>query len=144
MASVLDVAKYILERSGTMSAMKLQKLVYYTQAWSLIWDERPMFHDRIEAWANGPVAPALYAAHRGEYYVEAAKMRGDSAKLDAKAVETVDAVLEYYGKKDASWLSELTHREDPWRDARQGMEPGERGTTEITHEAMASYYESLI
>ena len=36
--SALDVAKYILKEHGEMTAMKLQKLVYYCQAWSLVWE----------------------------------------------------------------------------------------------------------
>lgn len=36
MASVFDVAAYVLEKMGPMSAMKLQKLVYYSQAWALV------------------------------------------------------------------------------------------------------------
>ncbi len=47
MARAVDVATYILDREGEMSAMKLQKLVYYSQAWSLVWDDRPLFDDRI-------------------------------------------------------------------------------------------------
>lgn len=57
MATALDIAKYILDRRGPMTAMKLQKLVYYARAWSLVWDEKPLFRSRIEAWANGPVSP---------------------------------------------------------------------------------------
>ena len=37
MASVYDVAAYILEKQGAMTTWKLQKLVYYSQAWSLVW-----------------------------------------------------------------------------------------------------------
>ena len=38
---VFDVAAYILQKTGSMTTMKLQKLVYYSQAWSLVWDEKP-------------------------------------------------------------------------------------------------------
>lgn len=55
---VNNVARYILERQeGRVSTMKLQKLVYYAQAWNLVWDEKPLFNSRIEAWANGPITP---------------------------------------------------------------------------------------
>ncbi len=37
MANAKDVAQYILEKQGEMTSIKLQKLVYYTQAWSLVW-----------------------------------------------------------------------------------------------------------
>lgn len=60
MATANDVAQYVLEQSGKMTTIKLQKLVYYCQAWSLVWTESPLFDDRIEAWANGPVVPSLY------------------------------------------------------------------------------------
>src|SRR5258708_570857 len=63
MATVHDVAAYILGKCGPMTAMKLQKLVYYSQAWGLVWDERPLFAEQIEAWANGPVVRDLYDKH---------------------------------------------------------------------------------
>ena len=143
MASVLDVAKYILWRHGPMSAMKLQKLVYYSQAWSLVWDERPLFRDRIEAWANGPVCPRLYSVHRGHFEVTSDMIPGDVTVLDETAKETISCVLDFYGDKSAQWLSDLTHNERPWLEARHGLAPGERGSREISQAAMAEYYESL-
>lgn len=143
MATVHDVAAYILKKNvGPMTAMKLQKLVYYTQAWSLVWDEKPLFRERIRAWANGPVVYELYDLHRGQFEVSSWPM-GDPSALSKDERETVDAVLDFYGGKSSQWLSDLTHREDPWREARAGLPPGERGNNEITHAAMAEYYGSL-
>ncbi len=142
MCTVLDVASYILAKKGPMTAMKLEKLVYYAQAWSLVWDEKPLFKNRIEAWANGPVAPTLYNAHRGQFEVRRV-LHGDARRLDRTQRETVDAVLEYYGDKSSQWLSDLTHSEAPWIEARNGLAPGERGRVEITRAAMAEYYEGL-
>jgi uncharacterized phage-associated protein len=142
MATVHDVAGSILEKTGAMSAMKLQKLVYYSQAWSLVWDERALFPEGIEAWANGPVAPALYDRHRGMFQVSKWRL-GDSSNLTTAERETVDAVLGYYGGKSSQWLSDLTHRERPWLEARKGLGPGERGNAEISQGAMAEYYGSL-
>lgn len=143
MATVHDIAAYILEQAGSMTAMKLQKLVYYSQAWSLVWDDQPLFKARIEAWANGPVVPALYQIHRGKFEVTAWS-KGDPSRLAARERETVDAVLEYYGPKSSQWLSELTHREEPWAAARGDLAPGERGSEVITLAAMAEYYGSLV
>ncbi|MFO0836454.1 MAG: DUF4065 domain-containing protein [Phycisphaerales bacterium] len=143
MASVLDVAEYILKKGGSMTAMKLQKLVYYSQAWSLVWDDKPLFKERIEAWANGPVCPKLYQAHRGEFSVSAGHFNGDASVLNSEQCETVDSVLKHYGDKTPQWLSDLTHAELPWREARVGMSASERGSTEITHASMVEYYGSL-
>ena len=140
-ARASDVAEHILRTRGPMSATKLQKLVYYSQAWSLVWDDRPMICDRFEAWANGPVAPELYARHRGTFEVET--VGGNPEALDTVAAETINAVLEFYGDKSSQWLSDLTHSEDPWRLARGDLPPGARGSAEITLVSMAEYYGSL-
>ena len=70
MCNVHDVAAYILREKGPLSAMNLQKLIYYSQAWSLVWDECPLFEEPIEAWVSGPVIPALYDLHRGIYMLK--------------------------------------------------------------------------
>lgn len=141
MPSVLDVAEYILQKQGSMTAMKLQKLVYYAQAWSLVWDEAPIFEERIEAWANGPVVRRLYDVHRGSFTV--ATVGGDPSRLDENQQDSVNVVLDFYGCRSAQWLSDLTHCERPWREAREGLGDGERGSVEITHAALAEYYSSL-
>ncbi|MGV9006816.1 MAG: Panacea domain-containing protein [Brevundimonas sp.] len=125
-----------------MSTMKLQKLVYYSQAWSLVWDERPLFPEKVQAWAGGPVVAELFQAHQGEFSARD-EPKGDRKKLDATAKETIDAVIRDYGDKTGAWLSELTHCEKPWIDARKGLPDGARGTAEITHAAMANYYSNL-
>ena len=143
--SVLDVAAYILDKRGKMSTWKLQKLCYYAQAWSLVWDEEPLFEENIEAWANGPVVPRLYREHQGQFYVSTMK-KGDSSKLNGDQLETIDVVLEAYGKKTGSQLRTLTHRELPWRETRRGarLTIGERGSAVISHNSMYEYYSGLL
>lgn len=122
--------------------MKLQKLVYYSQAWSLVWDERPIFDEPIEAWAGGPVVRTLFNAHQGEFIVDK-EPRGNAEALDQAARETIDAILNAYGDKTGKWLSDLTHSEQPWQAARAGLADGARGTREITPAAMANFYSNL-
>lgn len=141
--SVHDVAKYILKNSGRMTTMKLQKLVYYCQAWSLVWDDCPLFSARIEAWANGPIIPELYRLHRGKYFVSS-WAEGNTENFSVEQKKTINAVLKYYGDKDAWWLSVLTHSEQPWKEARKKMHPDERGNNPIDLGLMKSYYLSLI
>ncbi len=142
MATAIDVASYILAQKGSMTTMKLQKLVYYSQAWSLVWDEKPLFRNRIEAWANGPVCPTLYQAHKGHFKIGRISL-GNARNLTAEEKDTTEAVLRYYGAKSSQWLSALTHSEPPWKNARKGLSPRTRGTREITYEAMGMYYGGL-
>lgn len=139
-----DIATYILEKEGEMSAMKLQKLLYYAQAWSLVWDEEELFESDFQAWANGPVLPSIYNVHRGEFKVNKDLFKRDKITiLSQESSETVDAVLKAYGDKTAQWLSNLTHEESPWKDARKGLDPRERSTDSIDKGAIHLFYSGL-
>lgn len=138
-----DVADYILSKKGSMTAIKLQKLVYYSQAWHLVWLEKKLFNDKIEAWVNGPVIKSLYDQHRGKFDINKGFFKGDISRLTIKNREAIDKVLKFYGDKTSQWLIELTHLEDPWINARIGLSDRERGSKEITLSSMLSYYSSI-
>lgn len=142
MVSVFDVAAYILTKQSPMTTWKLQKLVYYSQAWSLVWDDEAFFPEEIEAWANGPVVRGLYEAHRGDYSISSVS-QGNAGALSEVQRETVDVVFEFYGSKSPQWLSDLTHMERPWQKARKNVPEGVRGDTIIPKEDLAEYYGSL-
>jgi uncharacterized phage-associated protein len=142
MPKAIDVAAFILREKGPMSAMRLQKLCYYAQAWSLVWDDKVLFPDEIQAWANGPVIRNLYTKHAGEFMVEEIE-GGDPDALDAEQEETVRMVLDHYWKFTPYQLSELTHREDPWRGARGDLPAGAKSSCEIRPSAMQEYYGGL-
>ena len=69
MATVVDVAAYILKRCGAMTTMKLQKLAFYSQAESLARRGHPLFDEDFQAWRGGPVCRELYAQHRGKFLI---------------------------------------------------------------------------
>ncbi len=147
MVSVFDAAQYILrilekEQKLPITTWKLQKLVYYSQAWASVWDDEPIFPELIEAWANGPVCPALYDFHRGQVKIDSLPV-GDATLISSAHRETIEAVIKHYADKTAQYLSELTHSEAPWIKARRGLKPGERGNHKITIESMAEYYGGL-
>lgn len=143
MANVHDIAAYILSKRSPITAMKLQKLVYYSQAWSLVWEEAPLFGEQIEAWANGPVVRELYEYHRGLFQVQEWGV-GHVSNLNDSDRETVDRVLGFYGGMSSQALSNLTHQENPWREARKGLRADERGNHVISLASMAEYYSSLV
>ena len=70
MPTEFDVAKYILKKTGQLPTIKLRKPVYYCQAWSLAWDDVPLFDEDFQAWANGPVCPDLFNLHHGKSVIK--------------------------------------------------------------------------
>ena len=143
MASIFDTAKYILEQKGTMSTMKLQKLCYYCQAWSLVWDDSELFPEDFEAWANGPVCKKLFDTTHGMFTVTANDEPGNSNNLTDNQKDTINRVLTHYATHDAQWLSQLTHMEAPWQQARVNVPAGISSSNLISKESMAIYYGGL-
>lgn|GEM_PF-438219 len=141
-ARARDVAQFMLEQTGRMDALVLEKLCYYVQAWSLAWDDRPAFADPIEAWKYGPVCRDLWAAHKGDVLVS----RVDGAMPD-RVPDTVKAtalvVLDFYGRLFNRELVDLTHNEWPWLSARGPIPDDENSSAEITRDSMRDYFVNL-
>lgn len=142
MANVFDVAKYILSKKGTMSTWKLQKLCYYSQAWHYTWTEHPLFANRIEAWANGPVVVDLFNMHRHMFMISDIQA-GNISNLSDDEKNSIDIVLRDYGDMEPYALRELTHHEAPWMLARGNLPDNAKCSNEITLDSMGDYYGSL-
>lgn len=143
MATIFDVARYILEKRGAMSTWKLQKLCYYCQAWHYTWTERRLFAEDFQAWRNGPVCPELFQAHKGKFIIAAEEISGKPEALNDDERESVDTVLEGYGGLEPFDLREMTHEEAPWKDARGNLPSDVNSDRLITLESMGAYYGSL-
>ena len=147
MANVFDVAKYILSDVGDISTIKLQKLCYYCQAWNLVWRDAPLFNEDFQAWANGPVCDELFQIHKGKFIIGADNIPDDKLEnnLTSEQILTINTIKEFYGKYSAAWLSELTHREQPWKETRTKahVQDGDRCSAIISKELIKNYYSSL-
>lgn len=130
MATAIDVMKYIKSQKQITGEVQLQKLVYYSQAWSLAWDGAPLFHDKIEAWRYGPVVRSIYKRSDD----------ADATVLTPAERRTVDAVLAHYGRLFGADLKEMSHAEKPWSDV-WGDRPADAFCSdEITHDSMRRFY----
>lgn len=143
MADIFDTAEYILMQAGEMSPMKLQRLCYYSQAWSLAWDRLPLFPEDFQAWKTGPVCPELFYKTRGKYPVTAENMTGSTGSLTENQKDTVKRVLTHYGNHDAWWLNQLACMEKPWTAAKRKVPEGTDCCSIIAKKSIAAYYGRL-
>jgi len=142
MASVIDVAEAILEMAGPMDSFRLQKLIYYSQAYHLAYHDEPLFEAPIKAWVNGPVVPGLYHIHKGEFAV--ATVAGDSNKLTSDETTSIAMALKIYGGHTSEWLVEQTHMEPPWLEARGDLPPDAKASPDIQISSMKRYYKKIL
>ena len=150
MAAAKDVAAFLtfLAQNGVeedlLTHLRLQKLLYYVQGWSLALRGVTMFPDRIEAWAHGPVVRPIYDVLRG-FGSKPFSEQDESSDFNMSDEERafVSEVWEEYKLFAALKLREMIHGESPWVDARKGYSPGEGCDVEITPEAMRTHFSKL-
>jgi len=137
MARAVDVAGYII-KSTPVDQLKLQKLLFYTQAVSLVKFGVPAFDDPIEAWDYGPVVSSIYNKYKKFCFEQITKPVGDIEALDTQTITSIDLMLGYYGKMTGPALINETHSEDPWRKA---YAKGQN--TVISQKSMRDYYKKI-
>lgn len=145
-AKVADAIISFCNKHGDLvTNLRLQKLLYYTQAWYLALPEfdRPLFDDRFEAWVHGPAQPATYGDFKcfGYQAINRAPTKVDVSLTIAKHVENV---MQAYGPFSAFQLEQLTHSEAPWLEARTGLAPDEPSHNVINTETMKRYYRARL
>jgi uncharacterized phage-associated protein len=143
----LDLAEFALAKLGKMPHLKLQKIVYYADAWHLGVFGCPLVKDDFEAWLHGPVSRRVWNCYKEEatlYGLLSAKREKEGVKafirLSEEQQELLTDVFEEYGDKTAYYLECLTHSEEPWVEARKG----EASTNVISKDTMKRYYEALL
>ena len=139
MYNVLDVCHYVIKYSNDkgygISNLKLQKILYFIQAYFLTCTEEgmPCFSENIEAWEFGPVVPEAYHEYKqyGSGHIPTVNSRIVYSNRDIWSVERVpyedvisrvhkkhiNTVVDTFSGYSATALVTLTHKQDPWKNA---------------------------
>lgn len=142
-----DIAKWILgsidrDSGDSITHLKLQKLLYYSQAWALVILERPLFDEDFQAWTHGPVLPSIFHEYK-DYSWEAIPAPDTKVSIDEETEALLKDVLSVYGELSAKRLESITHREAPWTEARGDLPDEARCTGIISKDRMRDYYSTL-
>ncbi len=139
----------------TISPLKLQKLLYYIQAWHIAkFEKEPLFKNLPEAWVNGPVYREIYNKHKGTFFrnekiltdldecslSNQLKSTQESLNLDENQIKLINSVLTIYAKLSDERLVLMTHNETPWNEAREGLSPIERSENKLSIDSMYQYF----
>lgn len=125
-----------------MTNMRLQKLLYYVQGWSLARRGEPAFTDRLEAWEHGPVVPSLYGRLKDLRKNPVPTDRLNEPDIDPDLRAFVASVWEDYRTHSAIKLRQKTHDEAPWKDAWAKRSQPNFCCEEITEQALRAFFAS--
>lgn len=137
-----DVAEYFIKLANStgsfISNLKLQKLVYYAQAWHLALYDEPLFSEDFEAWVHGPVIPELYKKYQkfGWHPIE----QEVNPDLPTSVTDFLDEVAREYFACDAYELKQMTYIEAPWNQARGNLPPDAPSNSVIRQEWIKEYF----
>lgn len=145
MLTCYNVAEFFIHLANNtgsyISNLKLQKLVYYAQAWYLGIYGTPLFEEDFEAWVHGPVIPALYREYK-EFGWKPILKEVQEPELSEEIKSFLDEVASIYFSCDAYELERMTHQEDPWIQARGGLPIDTPCNEMISKESMREYYKA--
>lgn len=141
-----QVADYIVrfshEHGDPITNLKLQKLLYYSQAWHLALYDKPLFDDRMEAWVHGPVQPTVYHKYKKFSWNPISDDPGEIV-LPLPITAHLDEVMAVYGGMSAYDLERLSHQESPWLKARGDLQKDESSEAVISIEEMRQFYKVM-
>lgn len=151
---IQDATDYVIaafaDEPGSLSVLKLQKLLYYVQAWHLAKAGAPIFEGKFQAWVHGPVNRQVYDRFKDTHSlyspVTVASIREGFSRdrLAGQHKAHIDEILEAYGDYTGTQLEDMTHSEQPWVEARGDRKDYERCETEISERTMTAFYQSLL
>lgn len=151
MYNINDVSDYVilklkLEDNHSLINLKLQKLLYYIQAWSYGMYEKPFFNGDFQAWIHGPVNIDIYNRFNSTKYlyseIEIEDVSDNTVfdKFDKNDSEFIDYILENYAQFSGAQLENISHNEQPWIETRRHLKSNERCTKIISPDLLISYY----
>lgn len=153
MTDALNVARYIIKNyykyhKNDLDSVKLEELVYYSQAWTLSFTNEPLFRNRIQAGINGPICPDLYKVCNRHNEVSKNSLL-DKSNYNQNVFTNsqkiiMDNVIRYYGNHSSWYLVLLSCKELPWLLTKDGIPRDKPCKKTISMNVMRNYYKSMI
>jgi uncharacterized phage-associated protein len=141
-----SVADYLIctarQYGELLTNLKLQKLLYYAQAWHLAFYDEPLFDEEFRAWKHGPVLPTQYRRFRHTGWNPILD-RLNPPDLPEEMRVYLQEILRSYGSETAIALERMTHSESPWREARGNLDPDQNSNRAISTESMRGFYGAI-
>lgn len=140
------IADYLLaecrERGEILTNLKLQKLLYYADAWHLALYDEPLFPEQFKAWVHGPVLLSQYHRFK-DFKWRQITDEVQKPEVDDRLQTHLNEIIDVFGSETAVALEIMTHREQPWIEARGDLAPTDPSTATISKETTKQYYRAF-
>jgi uncharacterized phage-associated protein len=139
------IVRYRLEAGAPVDPMSLQKLLYYAQAFRLAQHGEPLFANGFQAWRDGPVLPQVWRHYRENSVPFIQPLKGDlKTAIDPELEGGLRDTVGFFSRMTPFWLSDATHNENPWIEARRSFDEHEASAVPIPEDRIREYYAGLL
>ncbi len=130
------------ERGENLTPLKLQKLMFYADAWHLALYGTEITDEQFQAWVHGPVALSQFHRFKDLKW-RPIMVDVEKPALDEHLRKHLDEIIDVFGSETAVALEIMTHEEKPWLEAREGIASDEPCKNYISKEVTRSYYSEV-
>ena len=113
-----DVAEYIIKNNDETTNLVLQKLLYYTEVFYMLFFKKKLFKSTCSAWEHGPVYGRIYYEFK-DFGREPIDKDIDVTNIDNELRKLIDEIIKDFGVYSGKVLAHFTHQESPWKYARE-------------------------
>jgi len=147
--TAVDIATWIVRYRANNGALidpvTLQKMLFYAQAFRLARHGQALLREHFKAWTYGPVIPQVwhhFKSNPGDLVLP----NGEKSITisDGKMLDDIKGVVDFFSRFNTFVISDATHHEDPWVEARNGLSDGEHSDNTIKVENIREYYAELL
>jgi len=147
MYKAIEIADWFVAKAASsgdlITHLKVQKLLYYAEAWCQVILEKDLFEEQIQAWAHGPVVPEVWQKFRSNGWNPLPVPPKDALDVVQEPVRQVLLeVFETYGDLPAKTLEDMTHGDEPWIEARGSLEPEARCDVVMPKAQLRAFFEA--
>lgn len=140
------IADYLIaecrERGELLTNLKLQKLLYYADAWNLALYDEPLFTENFKAWVHGPVLTSQYHRFK-DYRWQPIAEEIEKPEVSDDLAAHLDEIVDVFGCETAVALELMTHQEKPWLEARGDLPTTEPSSAPVSKETTKQFYRSF-
>lgn len=146
--TAIEVADWFLRKvnrsSGdSINQLKLQVLLYFSEAWSLAAFDRELFDEEIQGWEHGSVVYSVWDKLSMHGWNDlAADALNSSADFDVETTALLGDVFQAYAEFPTAELEKMVHKDAPWKEARHGLPPWDLTKRPISKATMARVYKA--
>jgi len=140
----INVANWFINQfdkdSGdVITHLKVQKLLYFSEAWCQVLLDKELFSENMEAWAHGPVVREVFNQFKGANW-SPLSVTDEVVEFDEATQDVLLQVLDTYGDVAAKTLENLTHQDAPWKDVRGSLSPESRCSDVINKQLIKEFF----